>query len=122
MKLNHINLPVSDVAASSSFFEQYFNFKCTEKKGDNLIAILQGIDGFTLVLMANNFNRNGNSTFPDAFHVGFLLESRQDVTDVYNRLLAGGFAAEQAPANMRGGYGFYFNAPGNILTEVTCNN
>jgi len=122
MKLNHINLPVSDVAASSSFFEQYFNFKCTGKKSDNLIAILQCTDGFTLVLMANSFNRNGNGTFPDAFHVGFLLSSRQEVTDIYNQLLAGGFAAEQAPASMRGGYGFYFNAPGNILTEVTCNN
>lgn len=122
MKLNHINLPVSDVATSSSFFEQYFGFKCIGKKGDNLIAILQGTDGFTLVLMADNFNRNGNTTFPDAFHVGFLLESNEEVTNIYNRLLAAGFATEQAPANIRGGYGFYFNAPGNILTEVTCYN
>ena len=122
MKLNHINLPVSDVAVSCAFFEQYFDFECTGKKGDNLIAILQGADGFTLVLMADSFNRDGNTTFPDAFHIGFFVDSREQVTAIHNRLLQDGFEVGQAPAPMRGGYGFYFKAPGNILTEVTCNN
>jgi catechol 2,3-dioxygenase-like lactoylglutathione lyase family enzyme len=122
MKLNHINLPVNDVAASCAFFEQYFDFECTGKKGDNLIAILQGTDGFTLVLMADSFNRDGNTAFPDAFHIGFFVDSREQVTAIHNRLLQDGFEVGQAPAPIRGGYGFYFNAPGNILTEVTCNN
>ncbi|SDP48190.1 Predicted lactoylglutathione lyase [Mucilaginibacter sp. OK268] len=120
MKLNHINLPVTDVAASISFFEQYFNFKCAEIKGDNLLAVLQGSDGFTLVLMADSFNRNGNTTYPDAFHIGFFVESREQVTDIYNRLLEGGYATEHPPGNLRGSFGFYFNAPGNLLTEITC--
>jgi catechol 2,3-dioxygenase-like lactoylglutathione lyase family enzyme len=122
MKLNHINLPVNDVAASCAFFERYFDFECTGKKGDDLIAILQGTDGFTLVLMANSFNRDGNTTFPDAFHIGFFVDSREQVAAIHNRLLQDGFEVGQAPAPMRGGYGFYFKAPGNILTEVTCNN
>ncbi|WP_439698785.1 VOC family protein [Mucilaginibacter sp. AW1-7] len=122
MKLNHINLPVTDVTASCAFFEQYFDFECTSKKGDNQIAILQGTDGFTLVLMANSFNRGGNSVFPDAFHIGFFVDSREKVTAIHNRLSKEGFEVGQAPASMRGGYGFYFNAPGNILTEVACNN
>lgn len=120
MKLNHINLPVTDVAASISFFEQYFNFKCTDIKGDNIVAILEGADGFNLVLMANSFNRNGNATYPDAFHIGFFVENRDKVTDMYNRLLADGYATEHPPGNLRGSYGFYFNAPGNLLTEITC--
>ncbi len=122
MKLNHINLPVADVNASSIFFEKYFNFKCTEKKGENLLAVLQGIDGFTLVLMAHSFNRNGNVSFPDAFHIGFFVDNRDEVMAIYNNLLAGGFVTEQAPASIRGGFGFYFYAPGNILTEVTTYN
>jgi catechol 2,3-dioxygenase-like lactoylglutathione lyase family enzyme len=121
MKLNHINLPVPDVEASTSFFEMYFNFKCIEKKGANLIAILQGTDGFVLVLMAASFNSNGNIAFPDAFHIGFFMDSREEVTEIYNRLSAAGFATH-APASIRGGYGFYFNAPGDILTEVTTYN
>lgn len=120
MKLNHINLLVTDVTTSISFFEQYFNFKCLEIKGDNLLAVLQGSDGFTLVLMASSLNRKGNTSYPDAFHIGFFLDSRNEVTDLYNRLVAAGFATEHPPGNMRGSYGFYFNAPGNILTEVAC--
>ena len=120
MKLNHINLPVNDVADSINFFEQYFNFKCTEVKGDNAIAILEGSNDFTLVLMANNLNRNGNITYPDAFHIGFFVDSEEEVTSIYNRLVDGGFATQHPPGKMRGSYGFYFNAPGNILTEVTC--
>lgn len=121
MKLNHINLSVTDVTASISFFEQYFNFKCTEVKGDNLLAVLQGSDGFTLVLMANKFNRNGNSAYPEAFHIGFFVETRNQVMNMYNRLLAGGYATEHSPGSLRGSYGFYFIAPGNVLTEITCN-
>ncbi|MDN5287730.1 MAG: hypothetical protein JWR38_4004 [Mucilaginibacter sp.] len=120
MKLNHINLSVSDVAASVRFFEQYFYFKCIETKGDNLLAVLQGTDNFTLVLMASSFNRNGNTTYPDAFHIGFFVDGREQVTDLYNRLVAGGIATEHPPGSMRGSYGFYFNAPGNLLTEITC--
>jgi catechol 2,3-dioxygenase-like lactoylglutathione lyase family enzyme len=121
MKLNHINLPVTDVVASVRFFEQYFNFKCIDSKGNNVLAVLQGANDFTLVLMAATFNRNGNTTYPDAFHIGFFVDSQEQVTDLYNRLTAGGIATEHPPGSMRRSYGFYFNAPGNILTEVTCN-
>jgi catechol 2,3-dioxygenase-like lactoylglutathione lyase family enzyme len=120
IKLNHVNLPVADVAASSKFFEQYFNFKCSSVKGNNMLAILEGEDGFVLVLMANSFNRDGNSNYPDAFHIGFLVDGPKQVTEVYDRLIKGDINVTQPPGSLRGGYGFYFNAPGNILTEVTC--
>jgi catechol 2,3-dioxygenase-like lactoylglutathione lyase family enzyme len=120
IKLNHVNLPVTDVAASSRFFEQYFHFKCTSVKGNNMLAIMEGEDGFILVLMADTFNRNGNNNYPDAFHIGFLVDNHAQVTEVYDRLVDGGIKVTQPPGALRGGYGFYFNAPGNILTEVTC--
>ena len=80
LKLNHINLPVTDVAASAGFFEQYFNFKTIEVKGNNMLAILEGDDGFILVLMADTFNRNGNSIYPDVFHIGFLVDTPAQVS------------------------------------------
>lgn len=120
IKLNHVNLPVADVAASSEFFEQYFNFKCTDIKGNNMLAVMEGEDGFILVLMADTFNRNGNNNYPDAFHIGFLVDSHEQVVEVYDRLVEGGVNVTQPPGSLRGGYGFYFNAPGNILTEITC--
>lgn len=114
IKLNHVNLPVADVAASSEFFEQYFNFKCTDIKGNNMLAVMEGEDGFILVLMADTFNRNGNNNYPDAFHIGFLVDSHEQVVEVYDRLVEGGGNVTQPPGSLRGGYGFYFNAPGNI--------
>jgi catechol 2,3-dioxygenase-like lactoylglutathione lyase family enzyme len=120
VKLNHINLTVTDVAASAAFFELYFNFKTIDVKGNNMMAILQGVDGFILVLMADTFNRDGNNAYPSGFHIGFLVDTHNEVTEVYKRLNAGGFATGQGPGSLRGGFGFYFTAPGNILTEVTC--
>ncbi|SEN55792.1 Catechol 2,3-dioxygenase [Mucilaginibacter gossypiicola] len=120
IKLNHVNLPVTDVIASAKFFEQYFNFKCTDIKGNNMLAVMEGEDGFILVLMADTFNRNGNNSYPDAFHIGFLVESHEQVAEVFERLKEGGIDMSHPPGALRGGYGFYFNAPGNILTEVTC--
>lgn len=122
MKLNHLNLPVENVAETRTFFEQYLDFKCIETKGNDMLSVLLDPDGFMLVLMANSFNRNGNITYPDALHIGFLLNTKEEVTDLYDRLKNSGVALEQQPSNMRGVYGFYFHAPGNIVTEISCAN
>lgn len=76
MKLNHINLVVSNVAAATRFFETYFNFNCTGIKGDNIIAVLKGADGFTLVIMAS---KEGPAVYPNAFHIGFMLADENAV-------------------------------------------
>ena len=120
MKLNHLNLPVENVAEARQFFEQYFGFRTFETRGDNLLSVLLDEHGFTLVLMANSFNRHGNSSYPDAHHIGFLVATKAEVEGIYDKLNAGGIPLEQSPSNMRGVYGFYFHAPGNILTEVSC--
>jgi catechol 2,3-dioxygenase-like lactoylglutathione lyase family enzyme len=119
MQINHLNFPVTDVAQTKAFFEKHFNFACTEIKGDNMMAILQGEEGFVLTLMSQNFNRNGNSTYPDAFHMGFLVNDRDKVHTIWQNLHNDGIALDQEPHNMRGVFGFYFHAPGNILIEVS---
>ena len=119
MQINHLNLTVTDVAETKSFFEKHFNFTCREIKGDNKLAILQNEDGFVLTLMSTDFNRNGNSTYPDAFHMGFLVNDRDQVQFIWQNLHNDGIALEQEPHNMRGVFGFYINAPGNILIEVS---
>lgn len=49
MKPNHLNLIVTNVTNAIRFFEQHFDFKYVEIKGDNIVAILNGEDNFTLV-------------------------------------------------------------------------
>src|SRR5215831_14613991 len=113
MKLNHINLVVSNVADTIKLFETYFNFKCTSIKGDNAIAILKGVDDFTLVIMTD---KNERATYPHAFHIGFMLNSEEAVTKTYAHLKNGGIAVGQEPKKIRDSFGFYFNFE-NIMIE-----
>ena len=119
MQINHLNFPVPDVMGTKSFFEKHFDFTCREVKGDNVLAILENGEGFVLTLMSMNFNKNGNSTYPDAFHMGFLLNNRAKVQSIWQSLHNDGIVLGQEPHNMRGAFGFYLHAPGNILIEVS---
>lgn len=114
MKLNHINLVVSNVADAIKLFETYFNFKCTDIKGDNIVAILKGDDDFTLVIMTD---KNGQISYPTAFHIGFMLDTEEAVTKTYDNLKNGDIDVGQEPRKIRDSFGFYFNFD-NIMIEV----
>jgi predicted enzyme related to lactoylglutathione lyase len=114
MKLNHINLVVPDVAKAIKLFETCFNFKCTGIKGDYAVAILKGADNFTLVIMKS---RDGQGNYPDAFHIGFMLDSTDAVTEAYDKLQNAGIAVGREPGKIRDSFGFYFNFD-NLMIEV----
>lgn len=115
MKLNHINLVVNNVAEAIHFFETYFNFKCIEIKGDNIIAILTNEDDFTLVVMKS---KSGNVTYPESFHIGFLQQNKEEVNQIYHQLKTAGMVGEQQPRKIRDSFGFYFNFE-NIMIEIS---
>jgi catechol 2,3-dioxygenase-like lactoylglutathione lyase family enzyme len=117
MKLNHINLPVKDVTAGREFFETYFGFKPVDVKPNDTLSILKGEGDFTLVLMSEKFNQNGNSIYPDAFHIGFFQPTDEDVILVYNKLKEGGVHLEHEPQLIRKTFGFYFHHQG-VLIEI----
>lgn len=112
--LNHINLLVSDVAKASVFFETHFGFKCMEVKGDDIVAVLKGVDGFTLVLMKN---KKGIPIYPEAFHIGFMLGCVGEVNELCRRLKSAGIIDTHEPQKIRDSFGFYFNFDG-IMIEV----
>jgi len=114
IKLNHLNLVVIDVAVATHLFETYFNFKCTGTKGDNIIAILKGADNFTLVLM----RAKESKTYPDGFHIGFFVDTADQVNEIYLKLKNGGIAIGQEPKKIRDSFGFYFNFD-NLMIEVS---
>jgi predicted enzyme related to lactoylglutathione lyase len=114
MKLNHINLVVSNVADAINIFETYFNFKCTDIKGDNIVAVLKGADDFTLVIMGN---KDRQVNYPEAFHLGFMLADTNAVTKTYEKLKNGGVAVGQEPRKIRDSFGFYFTYD-KIMIEV----
>ena len=115
MQLNHLNLTVPDVTLSREFLETYFGLECVADKGNNSIAILTDESGFILTL--NNFEKVSEVTYPGAFHIGFMQESRERVDEIYRHLKSGGFEVDP-PKEFHGAWTFYIRAPGGFLVEV----
>lgn len=111
MKLNHLNLVVPDPASIIHLFETCFGFVCREIRGEHALAILQGADGFTLVLMKSE------EAYPKAFHIGFMLNTEEEVAEAHRRLTASGVDAGPGPRVIRGSFGFYFTID-NLMIEV----
>lgn len=115
MKLNHIDLQVSDVDTAREFFERFFGLRCRYQR-QKQIAIFENDSGFELAI-SNLFNSPPPSYPPD-FHVGFVLEHAVDVRDVYELLKAGEIPMKldlgvQGPALV-----FQCLGPDNIPIEV----
>jgi predicted enzyme related to lactoylglutathione lyase len=114
MTLNHLNLVVPNLSRAVSFFETYFEFRCEGIKGNNLIAVLKNKADFTLVVMTD---KNGDTTYPNDFHIGFMLERLEEVDMLHQKLVSGKIDMPQAPRKIRDSYGFYFYFD-NLFIEV----
>ena len=75
MKLNHINLTVTDVNAAREFLEKYFDLRTKSMYGDSF-AVLVDEDGLLLALMKGTQVR-----YPKSFHIGFTQESEERVNE-----------------------------------------
>jgi catechol-2,3-dioxygenase len=119
MQLNHLNLCVNDLTEARTFFQNCFDFQFLEQKGE-AVAVMADGHGFTLVLSNPRAFKNEMRPYPEGFHVGFLLETSDQVDQAYRRLAAAEIQLSQGPRKMRGSYGFYFTALNDILFEVSC--
>jgi lactoylglutathione lyase len=112
MKLNHLNLTVTDVRAASDFLERYFGL---EQRGGNAgMAFMSDDDGLVLTLM-----KAGAKTtvgYPETFHIGFFVADEATVDDIHRRLREDGF--EVAEPERHHAYGFYVEAPGGFTVEL----
>jgi lactoylglutathione lyase len=115
MVLNHINLTVPDVAKCRDFFATYFGFRCVVEKGRDALVVM--VDDSRFVLTFNNFDKSAEVSYPGAFHIGFMQDSREKVDAIFERLRADGFDP-QSPREFHGAWTFYFKAPGDFTVEV----
>ena len=76
MKLNHLDLQVSDVQRSVELFERLFELQLDSSRTSPALAILSDGAGFTLVLQRK---KNEADAYPDGFHVGFFLDDVEEV-------------------------------------------
>ncbi len=117
MILNHINLPVADVGATRDFFAEYFGMKAVFELPKNTLAMMRDEGAMVLILSHFDKDKAAEVDYHKDFHVGFIVETAEEVDASHARFVAGGLAPE-APRRMAGRYGFYFKAPGGFEVEV----
>ncbi|MFD1413729.1 VOC family protein [Oceanobacillus jeddahense] len=110
MKLNHMNLAVTDVNETRAFFENYFNLQTKSMHKDSF-AILVDEDRLLLALM-----KNKEVSYPNSFHIGFEQESEEQVNEINRKLQEDGFNVKPPKRTHR--WTFYVKAPGGFYVEV----
>jgi catechol-2,3-dioxygenase len=121
--LNHTNLTTYNVPALKEFFCSAFDFQIVDERGDKL-AVLRNSEGFLLTLMYDK-RMTPEQGYPGLFHVGFLQPTQHDVDRMHEALKTLDHVAPNPEKLQRGGpatYGFYYNAPGGVLVEVSTMN
>lgn len=117
MKLNHLNLAVTDVPAFRDFLVKYFGLQ--PGNGNSNIAFLTDESGLMLSLMSPKVGKESNVTYPGTFHIGFIQESEDRVNAINEHLRSDGFEVAP-PSRQYGSWTFYVAAPGGVLIEVLC--
>lgn len=115
MKLNHVDLPVPDIAATRRFFESYFAFRCIFTREDGLTVLL---DEDALALTLSPLPAGEALRYPTGFHVGFNLDHQHELFEVHERLVSAGVPILRPLGDLGGALTFHCEAPGPILIEV----
>jgi len=116
MKLNHINLTVTDVQEASDFLVKYFGM---QNRGGNkgMGFLTDEVDGWGFVLSLMKAAKDTQAKYPGTFHIGFFIENKESVDDLNLRLRQDGFDVP-VPEDTGHSYGFYVEAPGGFTVEV----
>ena len=115
MKLNHVNLGVTDVPAATAFLTRYFGLRVADwmPQNEHMGFTLDDNDALVSVFKAKD------AVYPKIFHIGFLQATPPEVDAIHERLLADGLEPGERNTE-HGRYVFYVNAPGGFLVEVSC--
>ena len=114
MKLNHINLAVTDVLATSQFLKKYFGMRnMAGEEDDSKFNVLFDDDHLVLSLI-----KVGQVKYPATFHIGFIQPSEARVNEINQRLKDDGFDVE-SPQRLHA-WTFYVQTPGGFMVEVLC--
>jgi len=109
MKINHLNLTVTDVLAAANFLETYFGLRI--QGGDSKFTMLFDDNDMVVSLMKSH-----QAQYPRSFHIGFIQESKEQVNTINQQLKADGYDV-QAPEQHHA-WTFYVQAPGGFTVEV----
>src|SRR5258708_10767328 len=118
MKLNHLNVTVSNVPETQRSLEQHFALKGDGgREPGEAMSLLSDDNGMVLAL--TRVAKGTEVQYPPGFHVGFIQESEKRVDEINQRLREDGYEVPKS-ARMHGSWTFYFKAPGGFVIEVLC--
>ncbi|PQA54979.1 VOC family protein [Siphonobacter curvatus] len=117
MKLNHINIVVTDVPQAIHLFENQLGFKCIVNRKDRM-AVLTNTDEFALVLWSAQLNKEQTVHYPENFHIGFYQPDREAVIAIYEKLQGEAVTFESEPKQIRNTFGFYFHFD-HLMIEIS---
>ena len=122
MNLNHINIPVDDVAANRDFFKKYFDMTTVFEVGKPTLTGTGLADKAGTLFNITHFDETETEpiVYHHDFHIGFFVDTDEEVDAIYARLAAGGLVIAEAPKKEFGRYTFYVKAPGGFDVEVAC--
>ena len=115
MKLNHLNLTVTDVPGTQAFLAKHFGLK--DMGGNKNMAFLSDDNGMVLTLTSMKVGGDTEVRYPATFHVGFIQPSEERVNEINQRLKDDGIDVPP-PSRQHGSWTFYFAAPGGFTIEV----
>ncbi|MGE0328158.1 MAG: VOC family protein [Polyangiaceae bacterium] len=114
MKLNHLDLQVSDVSQTARLFEELLGFRCTSNPESAALVFMTDGAGFTLVLQ----RKKSDAAYPEDFHFGCLVEDPTEVERFQAAVRAKGFEVSDVIRNNRGVL-CYWRSPDGFLVEVS---
>jgi catechol 2,3-dioxygenase-like lactoylglutathione lyase family enzyme len=121
MRMNHIDIHVPDVAATTAFLVRHFGLTLREMRGANGLAILAD-DADLEIVVSHPVEKFGGAEQQAlgvvTYHLGFIQPERAEVDRLYRELKDGDAELVGEPREMRGGYLFYCLAPGRVMIEV----
>ena len=117
MQFKHTNLATPDVSATAEFFQRFFGFTMAIQHGEGL-AVMHDQDNFVLTLMKRK--KSDPDRYPQMFHIGFYVESAEQVNAKHVELSAAGLSPGEVEVTNRQGdvTTFYCTCPGGIMVEV----
>lgn len=107
--------------ALRDFFVQYFHFTVLAAPAPDKFVVLRDDAGFILNLMQAKESPE-ESGYPRNFHIGFFVDTPEQVRAQYAALNAAGIRTGDMEELRRGGFSsvtFYCHAPGGLLVEVS---
>lgn len=116
MRLDHLDLPSPDPAATMDFFVRHLGFTVFYRRADGLVV---GEDDHGTVLAVSPLPQGAQLGWPRGFHVGCVLESDDAVRAAHERLRMAGAPVRMAPQVLGGALTCQFEAPGGIPVELT---